>query len=200
MSDNDFRSAVGLLNTFRLRRVENLGGGYDVSDSIPQCIATPNTFNSVPRRNRFHPNRQERHCQLHARYDVSAIDLNIPEFVEKFNVACSTASAKYDNLATSTRAEVEKALAGRDTSESDLRASFRRAFAFSIPPPTLYRNYCPGAHSESGLIFGVPLVDVETNQDNVPDVMRICIEEVEKRGLDTKGIYSVSQSCMYQDP
>ena len=107
-------------------------------------------------------------------------------------MARSTASAKYNNVAMSTRVEVEKALAGRDTSESDLRASFRRAFSFSIPPPTLYRNYCPGAHSDSGLIFGVPLVDVETDQDNVPDVMRICIEEVEKRGLDTKGIYSVS--------
>ena len=107
-------------------------------------------------------------------------------------MACSTASAKYNNVAMSTRAEVEEALAGRDTSESDIRASFRRAFSFSIPPPTLYRNYCPGAHSDSGLIFGVPLVDVETDQDNVPDVMRICIGEVEKRGLDTKGIYSVS--------
>jgi len=42
------------------------------------------------------------------------------------------------------------------------------------------------------LIFGVPLVDVETNEDNVPKVMRMCIEEVEKRGLDTKGIYLVS--------
>jgi hypothetical protein len=32
----------------------------------------------------------------------------------------------------STRTEVEKALAGTDT--SDLRASFRRALSFSIPP------------------------------------------------------------------
>ena len=88
----------------------------------------------------------------------------------------------------STRTEVEKALVGTDM--SDLRASFRRALSFSIPPPTLYRNNRPGAHSD--LIFGVPLVDVETNEDNVPKVMRMCIEEVEKRGLDTKGIYLVS--------
>ena len=89
--------------------------------------------------------------------------------------------------------EVEKA----DTSESDLRASFRRALSFSIPPTTFYRNYYPGARPESipesGMIFGVPVVDVETNHDNVPKVMRICMEEVEKRGLDEKGIYSVSQ-------
>ena len=88
--------------------------------------------------------------------------------------------------------EVEKALNGRDTSES-LRASFHRSLSFSIPPPTFYRGYCPGVHPDSVLIFGVPLVDVETNQDDVPKVMRICIEEVEKRGLDAKRIYSVSQ-------
>ncbi|KAI9439448.1 hypothetical protein BJY52DRAFT_1421308 [Lactarius psammicola] len=102
-------------------------------------------------------------------------------------MARSAARAEYDNLAASTRAEVEKALVGTDT--SDLRASFRRALSFSIPSPTLYRNYRPGAYSD--LIFGVPLVDVETNEDNVPKMMRMCIEEVEKRGLDTKGIYSL---------
>ncbi|KAH9010251.1 Rho GTPase activation protein, partial [Lactarius hengduanensis] len=75
---------------------------------------------------------------------------------------------------------------------SDLRASFCRAFAFSIPPPTLYRNNRPGAYSD--LIFGIPLVDLTTNEDNVPKVMRMCIEEVEKRGLNTKGIYWVSRS------
>jgi hypothetical protein len=104
-------------------------------------------------------------------------------------MTCSTASAKYNNLAISTKVEVEKALVGRDTSESDLRASFRRALSFSIPPPAFYRNYCASAHSNSGLIFGRPLVDAETNQDNVSKVMRICMEEVEKRGLDTNRLY-----------
>ena len=99
-------------------------------------------------------------------------------------------TAKYDDVAVNTRAEVNKALAGADM--SDLRASFRRAISFSTPPFTLYRNYHPGAYSES--IFGVPLVEVKTDQDNVPKVIRMCIEEVEKRGLNTKKIYSVSWS------
>jgi hypothetical protein len=103
---------------------------------------------------------------------------------------CSTASKKHDKLAMSTSVEVEKALAGRDTSESDLRASFRRALSFSIPPPAFYRSYCPGAHSD--LVFGVPLVDLATNEDKVPKVLRMCIEEVEKWGLNYTGIYSVS--------
>jgi hypothetical protein len=108
--------------------------------------------------------------------------------LQAFYSACRTACAKYDDLAKSTRAEVKKALAGTDT--SDLTASFRRALSFSTPPLTLYRNNRTSAYSE--LIFGVPLADLETNEDNVPKVMRMCIEEVAKRGLNTKNIYSVS--------
>ena len=88
----------------------------------------------------------------------------------------------------STRAEVETSLAGRDT--SDLRASFRRTLSDSIPPPALYRNHRLGAGTR--LIFGVPLVELETDPDNVPKVMRMCMEEVEKRDLNSRGIYSVS--------
>ena len=91
-------------------------------------------------------------------------------------------------MAASTRTEVQKALDGADN--SILRVSFRRALRLSTPPFTIYRNYHPGAHSES--LFGVPLVDITTDQDNVPKVIRMCIEEVEKRGLNTKKIYSVS--------
>jgi hypothetical protein len=121
--------------------------------------------------------------------------LTPPEIVENFDMAYSTASAKYNNLAMSTKVEVENVLTRKDTSGFDLRASFRRVLSFSIPPPTFYRNYCPGSHSD--LIFGVPLVDVETNQDKVSKVMSICMEEVEMRGLDTKTMHSVSQLCMY---
>ncbi|KAH9165433.1 hypothetical protein EDB89DRAFT_2076851 [Lactarius sanguifluus] len=94
----------------------------------------------------------------------------------------------HHDLAMSTKAEVEEALAGTDT--SDLRTSFRRELSHSIPPPIFYRNYYrPGAYSDP--VFGVPLVEVETNEDKVPKVMRMCIEEVEKRGLNTNGIYSL---------
>ena len=89
----------------------------------------------------------------------------------------------------SARVEVGKALASQDTSGTDLRAFFRRGLSFSIPPPTFYRSYCLGSHS--GLVFGVPLVDLATDEDKVPKVLRMCIEEVEKRGLNTIRIYSV---------
>ena len=97
------------------------------------------------------------------------------------------ACASFDSLAKSTKAEVKKALAGIDT--ADLKASFRRALSFSIPPLILYRNYRLGAYSN--IVFGVPLVDVTSNEEKVPKVMRMCIEEVEKRGLNTHKIYNL---------
>ena len=105
-------------------------------------------------------------------------------------MTCSIACANYDSLAKGTRAEVENALAGRPgTDTSNLKATFCRDLSFSIPPLTLYRIYRPGAYSN--LFFGVPLVDLTTSEDNVPKAMRICIEEVEKRGLNTHDIYCV---------
>ena len=106
--------------------------------------------------------------------------------LQDFDTACSTTCAKYDDLTKSTRTEVEEILAGTDA--SDLRVSFRRALSLSIPPLALYRNNHPGAHS----VFGVPLVDLETNEDSVPKVMRMFIEEVEKRDLNTHKLYLVS--------
>ena len=108
----------------------------------------------------------------------------------RFDTIYSSAREKYDALAKSTRAEVEKSLARTDT--SNLKACFHRALSFSIPPPSLYRNPRPGVYSQS--IFGVPLVDLETDylENNVPKVMKTCIDYLEKRALNTQGIHSVS--------
>ncbi|KAH8996944.1 Rho GTPase activation protein [Lactarius hatsudake] len=94
----------------------------------------------------------------------------------------TTACTKHVNLAMSTSAE---ALAGTDA--SGLRATFGHALSISIPPLTLYCNYRPDVYSD--LIFGVPLVNLSANQDCVPKVIRMCIEEVEKRGLNAHKIY-----------
>ncbi|KAH9017040.1 hypothetical protein EDB84DRAFT_1442914 [Lactarius hengduanensis] len=142
--------AVTLLNTFRLKRVENLEDGYDCLEGL---VFTP-TLKNV-----------------------------LVKYMDGLTTACTT----HGKQAMSTSAEVETALAGTDT--SDLRASFGHALSYSIPPLTLYCNYRPNAYSN--LIFGVPLVNLTTNRDNVPKVIRMCIEEVEKRGLDTHKIYSV---------
>ncbi|KAH8979710.1 hypothetical protein EDB86DRAFT_3088576 [Lactarius hatsudake] len=82
------------------------------------------------------------------------------------------ACAKHDNLVTKTKVEFKKAPAGTDM--FDLRASFCHTLSFSIPPLTLYRDCRLGAYSD--LVFS------ETNEDNVPKVMRLCVEEVEMTG------------------
>ena len=46
------------------------------------------------------------------------------------------------------------------------------------------------------LIFGFSLVDYATAnglpEGSIPKIVRICIEEIDKRGLETEGIYRVS--------
>ncbi|KAF8272362.1 hypothetical protein EI94DRAFT_1776950 [Lactarius quietus] len=93
--------------------------------------------------------------------------------------------------ATSARAVVEKVSPETDTSL--LAASLRRSLAVSIPPPTLYYNYHVGECQD--LIFGVTLVDYATargSENDLPKIVKICIEEVDRRGLDAEGIYRVS--------
>ncbi|KAH8996980.1 Rho GTPase activation protein [Lactarius hatsudake] len=112
----------------------------------------------------------------------------IKDVLLKYVNCMSTACAMYNqDLATKIGPEVENALAGTDT--SNLKASFRRTLSSSIPPPALYRNYRLGGYSN--LVFGVPLQECMTDGDQVPKVIRMCIEEVERRGLDTHKIYSV---------
>jgi hypothetical protein len=109
---------------------------------------------------------------------------NLPES----DMSCSKECTKHKDIAKSTEVEVENALDGKDT--SDLKVSFRRAISFSTPPLVLYRNNHCGGYSN--LTFGVPLVDLEMNGYKVPKVMRMCIDEVEKRGLNDDDIYWVS--------
>ena len=108
-------------------------------------------------------------------------------------MACRKAYAKNDDFAKRTRAEVENALGGTDA--SNLKVSFRQALSFSIPPLTLYRNCRPSGYSNS--IFGVPLVDLGMDEEKVPKVIRMCIAEVEKRGLHIEKIYTVSLLSRY---
>ncbi|KAI9445530.1 hypothetical protein H4582DRAFT_2109166 [Lactarius indigo] len=96
-----------------------------------------------------------------------------------------------NHLATHARSVVEKVSSETDTSL--LSSSLRRSLAVSIPPPTLYYNYHVGECQD--LIFGVTLVDYATargSENDVPKIVKICIEEVDKRGLDAEGIYRVS--------
>ncbi|KAL4069347.1 hypothetical protein J3A83DRAFT_4537308 [Scleroderma citrinum] len=63
-----------------------------------------------------------------------------------------------------------------------------------IPKPILYYNYNVGECYD--LIFGVSLVDYATSrglsETKIPRIVRFCVEEVNRRGLEAEGIYRVS--------
>ena len=63
----------------------------------------------------------------------------------------------------------------------------------TTPRRTLYYNFHVGECND--LIFGVSLVDYATSrglgEGEVPKIVRMCISEVEKRGLNSEGIYRV---------
>ena len=74
-----------------------------------------------------------------------------------------------------------------------LTANIPRLLALATPKPQYYENFVVGECRD--LIFGVSLVDYATakglGEGDVPKIVRICIKEIEQRGLDAEGIYRV---------
>ncbi|KAK7694250.1 hypothetical protein QCA50_001430 [Cerrena zonata] len=66
--------------------------------------------------------------------------------------------------------------------------------AAASPKPQYYYNYSVGECRD--LIFGVSLVDYATSrglQDGeIPKIVKLCLKEIEERGMDAEGIYRVS--------
>jgi hypothetical protein len=77
-----------------------------------------------------------------------------------------------------------------------VHAYIGQSLASSIPKPIRYHNFYVGECKD--LIFGFSLQDYATARDlpegEIPKIVRICIEEVDRRGLDVEGIYRVSPS------
>ncbi|OCH92733.1 RhoGAP-domain-containing protein [Obba rivulosa] len=76
----------------------------------------------------------------------------------------------------------------------DIASHIPRLMASSVPKPVYYWNFTVGECRD--LIFGVSLVDYATARGladgEVPKIVRLCIKEIEARGLDAEGIYRVS--------
>ena len=72
-----------------------------------------------------------------------------------------------------------------------LTQAIPRSLASAIPKPVLYWNYQVGECSD--LIFGFSLVDYATAKGladgEVPKIIRICIKEIDCRGMESEGIY-----------
>lgn len=112
------------------------------------------------------------------------------EYLTRFHSATYTTQ---NHLASHTRSAVDNVCAETDT--AILVATLHSSIARSTPSPILYYNYHVGECQD--LIFGVNLVDYATargSENDVPKSLRICIDEIDKRGLDAEGIYRVSTS------
>ncbi|KAA1468463.1 RhoGAP-domain-containing protein [Dentipellis sp. KUC8613] len=95
-------------------------------------------------------------------------------------------------LSTHSRSMVEKISPEHDTSL--LCAHIPRSLAIATPKPILYYNYQVGECRD--LIFGVTMADYATaralGDSDIPKIIRLSIQEIDRRGLDSEGIYRVS--------
>lgn len=68
-----------------------------------------------------------------------------------------------------------------------------RSLVSLVPKPILYYNYNVGECND--LIFGVSLVDYATSrglsETEIPRIVQLCVEEIDRKGLDAEGIYRV---------
>jgi hypothetical protein len=87
------------------------------------------------------------------------------------------------------------ALISADRDTLAVTSQTARSMALATPRPTPYYNFHVGECKD--LIFGVSLVDYANahglSDSEIPRVVERCIDEIDRRGLDTEGIYRVSE-------
>ncbi|KAH8120524.1 hypothetical protein DFH11DRAFT_1560466 [Phellopilus nigrolimitatus] len=113
-------------------------------------------------------------------------------FLERYTANMMATSTTIAHLSTHAQEFVSHIAPQKDISFVSVVKT--RYLQQSTPKRVLYTNYYVGDCSD--LIFGVGLVDYATSRGlrdgDVPKLLRICIAEVEKRGLNSEGIYRVS--------
>lgn len=110
---------------------------------------------------------------------------------------CSATSTTQTQLSKHAREAVEKISSKADGERLAAHAS--RSLACAIPDPILYEHGQVGSCND--LIFGLSLGDYATaknlGEGEIPKIVRICIAEIDKRGLDSEGIYRVGLSIFH---
>ncbi|KAF9015462.1 hypothetical protein BDQ17DRAFT_1341106 [Cyathus striatus] len=112
--------------------------------------------------------------------------------LEKYTDNMIATSTTQTQLASHARSVVDKISPEKDVAR--LKGHIPRSLASAIPDPILYQHGQVGSCND--LIFGFSLVDYATSkglqEGDIPKIIKICIEEIDKRGLDSEGIYRVS--------
>ncbi|GLB36502.1 putative GTPase-activator protein for Rho-like GTPases [Lyophyllum shimeji] len=116
----------------------------------------------------------------------------VKKALERYTDNMTATSTTQTQLSSHARAVVEKISPEKDVAK--LKAYIPRSLASAIPEPILYQHGLVGSCSD--LIFGFSLVDYATakglHDGEVPKIIRICIQEIDRRGLECEGIYRVS--------
>ncbi|KAI0374525.1 RhoGAP-domain-containing protein [Pilatotrama ljubarskyi] len=116
----------------------------------------------------------------------------VKKVLEVYTDNLTAAAATQSQLCEHGRRMVEKITPQRDSAA--IADAIPRMLAAATPKPVYYYNYNVGECKD--LIFGVSLVDYATARGlpdgEIPKIVRICIQDIEQRGLDAEGIYRVS--------
>ena len=101
-------------------------------------------------------------------------------------------STTQTQLSSHVRGVIEKISPEKD--KNRFASNIPRSLASAIPEPILYQHGQVGECND--LVFGFSLLDYATTKNlpegEVPKIVRVCIAEIDKRGLDAEGIYRVS--------
>ncbi|KAJ3556479.1 hypothetical protein NM688_g2008 [Phlebia brevispora] len=111
--------------------------------------------------------------------------------LEHYSDDLTATSVTQTQLCGHARRMVDKINPEQDTAV--ISNSIPQLLATQTPKPMYYQNYSVGECRD--LIFGVSLVDYATakglGEGDIPKIVRICIKEIDERGLDAEGLYRV---------
>ncbi|KAF7339971.1 Rho GTPase-activating protein 27 [Mycena venus] len=112
----------------------------------------------------------------------------LEKYTDNLTATCTTQA----QLSTHARSVVDKISPEIDITK--LQAYIPRSLASAIPDRVLYENGHVGECND--LIFGFSLLDYamahNLQEGEAPKIVRICIKEIDERGLESEGIYRVS--------
>ncbi|KAI9572604.1 hypothetical protein HD554DRAFT_2202498 [Boletus coccyginus] len=128
---------------------------------------------------------------------------SLESFIRDYSGSIKSVLEKYtDNMTATTMTQTQlsehaNSMITKISPENDVSlvtTHIPRALSSLIPKSIFYYNYNVGECSD--LIFGVSLVDYATSrglgETEIPKIVRICIQEIDERGLESEGIYRVS--------
>ncbi|KAH6916798.1 hypothetical protein BKA70DRAFT_1485592 [Coprinopsis sp. MPI-PUGE-AT-0042] len=114
------------------------------------------------------------------------------ESLERYTDHLTATYSTQSHLCSHARTCVDKISPERDLVK--LKASIPRSLASAIPEPILYEHGQVGSCTD--LIFGFSLADYATAKSlpegEIPRIVKICIDAIDQRGLESEGIYRVS--------